>query len=60
MDGDLFVCMNSCQNTNNSGALVGNDSYDLECINRCSQQHTTLYQHTSEKYIETNRDHKSY
>jgi hypothetical protein len=51
MGDDLFICIASCQNTNNSGALVGNDSYDLECITQCSQRHTTLYQHTAEKYI---------
>ncbi|CAF4117295.1 unnamed protein product [Adineta steineri] len=50
MGDDLFLCIASCQNPNNSGALVGNDSYDLECINQCSQRHTTLYQHTAEKY----------
>ena len=50
MDDDLMLCMSSCQNTNNSGTPVGNDSYDIECITQCTQQHTTLYEHTSEKY----------
>jgi hypothetical protein len=50
MGDELFLCMASCQNTNNSGTLVGNDSYDLECITQCSQRHTTLYKHTAEKY----------
>ena len=50
MGDDLFICMASCQNTNNSGALVGNASYDLECITQCSQQHTNLYQDTAQKY----------
>ncbi|CAF0835597.1 unnamed protein product [Rotaria sp. Silwood1] len=50
MGDDLLICFASCQNTNNSGAFVGNDSYDLECITQCSQIVPTLYQHTSEKY----------
>jgi hypothetical protein len=54
MGDELFLCMASCQNTNNSGTLIGNDSYDLECITQCSQRHTTLYKHTAEKYV-TNR-----
>ncbi|CAF1342675.1 unnamed protein product [Adineta steineri] len=50
MGDDLFLCIESCRSTNTSGALVGNDSYDLECITKCSQHHTTLYQSTAEKY----------
>ncbi|CAF2850730.1 unnamed protein product [Rotaria sp. Silwood2] len=53
MGDDLLICFASCQNTNNSGALVGNDSYDLECITQCSQIVPTLYQHTSENYETT-------
>lgn len=49
MGDDMFICMASCHSTNNSGALVGNDSYDLECITQCSQRHTTLYIDTAEK-----------
>ncbi|CAF1160725.1 unnamed protein product [Rotaria sordida] len=50
MADDLLICFASCQNTNNSGALVGNESYDLECITQCSQIVPTLYQNTAEKY----------
>ncbi|CAF3275037.1 unnamed protein product [Rotaria socialis] len=44
--------MASCHSFTNSGALVGNDSYDLECINQCSERHTTLYLNTAEKYAQ--------
>jgi hypothetical protein len=57
MDSDIILCLASCQNPNNSGAIVGNDSYDLECLTQCLQRRTTLYQHTQQKYI---IDHKSY
>ncbi|CAF4067253.1 unnamed protein product [Rotaria sordida] len=50
MGDDLFICIASCHSTNKSGALVGNDSYDIECINQCSQRHTSLYINTAEKY----------
>ncbi len=49
MVDDLFLCIASCHSTNSSGALVGNDSYDLECITQCSQSHTKLYQSTAKK-----------
>ena len=49
MVDDLFLCMASCHSTNSSGALVGNDSYDLACITQCSQHLTTLYRHTAER-----------
>ena len=49
MTDDLFTCIASCNSVNSSGALVGNDSYDLECITQCSQSHTTLYHSTAEK-----------
>ena len=45
----MFICMASCRSTNISAALVGNDSYDLECIHQCSQRYTTLYIDTAEK-----------
>lgn len=51
MGDDLFLCMASCQNANSTGTLVGNDSYDIECITQCSQLHAKLYEHTAEKYI---------
>jgi hypothetical protein len=57
MDADLFLCMTSCHNPNNSGILIGNDSYDLECISQCLQRQTTSFHHTVEKYI---IDYKSY
>ncbi|CAF3327146.1 unnamed protein product [Rotaria socialis] len=50
MGDDLFLCMASCQNTNSTGTLVGNDSYDIECITHCSQLYEKLYEHTAEKY----------
>lgn len=49
MGDDLYICIASCHSTNTSGALVGNDSYDLECINQCSQRQATLYLDTTEK-----------
>jgi hypothetical protein len=49
MGDDLFMCMASCNSSNSNGALVGNDSYDLECITQCTQRHTTLYHNTAEK-----------
>jgi len=57
MDADLFLCMTSCHNPNNSGVFVGNDSYDLECISQCLQRQTTSFHHAVEKYI---IDYKSY
>ncbi|CAF3905966.1 unnamed protein product, partial [Rotaria magnacalcarata] len=51
MGDDLFLCMASCQNTNSTGTLVGNDSYDIECITHCSQLYEKLYEHTAEKYV---------
>ncbi|CAF3602384.1 unnamed protein product [Rotaria sp. Silwood1] len=50
MGDDLIICIGTCHSANKSGALVGNDSYDIECINQCSQRHTTLYINTAEKY----------
>ncbi|CAF1303212.1 unnamed protein product [Rotaria magnacalcarata] len=52
MGDEMFLCMASCHSFTNSGALVGNDSYDLECINQCSERHTTLYLNTAEKYAQ--------
>lgn len=52
MGDELILCMESCRDTNNSGTVVGNHSYDLECITQCSQRHTSLYRHTAEKYVQ--------
>ena len=49
MGDDIFICIASCNSVNSSGALVDNASYDLECINQCSQHHTTLFHNTAEK-----------
>ncbi len=49
MGDDLYICIASCNSTNSSGALIGNDSYDLECITQCSQRQMTLYHNTAEK-----------
>jgi hypothetical protein len=49
MGDELYICMDSCRSTNSSGALVGNESYDFECIGQCTQRHTTLYHSTAEK-----------
>ena len=49
MVDEVIICMASCHSTNNSGAFVGNESYDLECITQCSQRHTSLYHNTAEK-----------
>jgi hypothetical protein len=52
MGDDMVICMASCNSSNSSGATVGNDSYDLECITQCSQRQAILYQHATEKYDE--------
>lgn len=59
MGDELILCMESCRDSNNSGALVGNQSYDLECITQCSQRHTTLYRHTAEKYVSEKKEKNS-
>ena len=42
MGDELYICLLSCNGTNKSGALVGNDSFDLECITLCSQRHANF------------------
>ncbi len=49
MGDELINCIATCHSTNSSGALIGNESYDLECITLCSQRQTTLYHNTAEK-----------
>jgi hypothetical protein len=53
MGDNIYFCIASCQNNNKSDVLVGNVSFDLECIAQCSQRQTTLQRHTAEKYIKT-------
>ena len=52
MADELFICIASCSSDNNTGAMIGNDTYDLECITQCSQRHTSLYHNTAQKYVE--------
>lgn len=49
MDDDIIGCMKSCNSTDSSGAIVGNESFDLECITQCTQRRTTIYYDTAEK-----------
>jgi hypothetical protein len=49
MGDDIIICITSCHSTNSSDVLVGNVSYDLDCINQCTQRHTTLLYNTAEK-----------
>lgn len=49
MGDELIICITSCHSTNASGVIVGNDFYDMECINQCSQSQATLYNNTAEK-----------
>ncbi|UJR27250.1 hypothetical protein I4U23_008545 [Adineta vaga] len=52
MGDDIVNCIKSCPSTNTSGARVGNNSYDIECINQCSASRTTLIHNTAEKYAQ--------
>lgn len=49
MDVDLVLCMAACHSINGTGTRIGNESYDLECLTRCSQRQTTLFANTTEK-----------
>ena len=51
MGDDLILCMASCKSSNKSIIVVGNDSFDMECITQCTQRQGTLQEHTTEKYV---------